>query len=147
MKRQRVVGSGPGSEGFMFDLADSSQLDAAAMLRLSPLSLVPIDKDSSGTLSVTIPQKSFRSLSLQFLGDSNAESNASRKKEGTLIRTSEVEKDTPENDDVNKSIKHAHSILRKIHKSIFEEQVCVPMIHAKYSFNYEYTTEKRTINH
>lgn len=110
----------------MFDLADGSQLDAAAMLRLSPLSLVPIDKDSSGTLSVTIPQKSFRSLSLQFLGDSdnNAESNASRKKEGTLSGTSEVEKDTLENDDLNKSIKHAHSILRKIHKSIFEEQVC-----------------------
>ncbi|KAK3163655.1 hypothetical protein QOZ80_1AG0006450 [Eleusine coracana subsp. coracana] len=126
VKRQRIVGSGPGSEGFMFDLADSSQLDAAAMPRLSPLSLVPIDKDSSGTLSVTIPQKSFRSLSLQFLGDSdnNAESNASRKKEGTLSRTSsEVEKDTLENDDANKSVKHAHSILRNIHKSIFEEQV------------------------
>ncbi|GJN37728.1 hypothetical protein PR202_gb26714 [Eleusine coracana subsp. coracana] len=126
VKRQRIVGSGPGSEGFMFDLADSSQLDAAAMPRLSPLSLVPIDKDSSGTLSVTIPQKSFRSLSLQFLGDSdnNAESNASRKKEGTLSRkSSEVEKDTLENDDANKSVKHAHSILRNIHKSIFEEQV------------------------
>jgi len=27
------------------------------------------------------------------------------------------------NDDVNKSIKHAHSILRDIHRSIFEEQV------------------------
>ncbi|KAL6626565.1 hypothetical protein ACP70R_030291 [Stipagrostis hirtigluma subsp. patula] len=126
VKRQRVVGSGPGSDGFMFDLADSSQLDTAAMPRLSPLSFIPIDQDSSGTLSVQIPQKAFRSLSLQFRGDSdhNAECNADRKKEGTLNTTSsQSEKDAPENDDVNKSIKHTHSILRKIHKTIFEEQV------------------------
>lgn len=125
MKRQRAVGS-PGSEGFMFDLVDSSQLDTTTMPRLSPLSLIPIDQDSSGTLSVQIPQKSFRSLSLQFRGDiaNNAESSAIKKKEGTLtITTTEAEKDVLENDDVNKSIKHAHSILRDIHKSIFEEQV------------------------
>lgn len=126
MKRQRVVGSGPGSEGFMFDLVDSYQLDATTMPRISPLSLVPIDQDSSGTLSVQIPQKSFRSLSLQFYGDSpnNAESSSSKKKEGTLSSTSsETDKDVLENNDVSKSIKQAHSILRDIHKSIFEEQV------------------------
>lgn len=126
VKRQRVVGIGPGREGFMFDLVDSSQLDTTTMPRLSPLSLIPIDQDSSGTLSVQIPQKSLRSLNLRFHGDStnNAESSASKKKEGTLSSTSsEAEKDALENDDVNKSIKHAHSILRDIHKSIFEEQV------------------------
>lgn len=125
MKRQRAVGS-PGSEGFMFDLVDSSQLDTTTMPRLSPLSLVPIDQDSSGTLSIQIPQKSLRSLSLQFHGDiaNNAESNAVKKKEGTLTNTTtEAEKGVLENDDVNKSIKYAHSILRDIHKSIFEEQV------------------------
>jgi mediator of RNA polymerase II transcription subunit 17 len=96
------------------------------MPRISPLSLVPIDQDSSGTLSVQIPQKSFRSLSLQFYGDSpnNAESSSSKKKEGTLSSTSsETDKDVLENNDVSKSIKQAHSILRDIHKSIFEEQV------------------------
>ncbi|CAO2174287.1 unnamed protein product [Urochloa humidicola] len=126
VKRQRVVGSGPGSEGFMFDLVDSYQLDTTTMPRISPLSLVPIDQDSSGTLSVQIPQKSFRSLSLQFYGDSvnNAESSASKKKDGTLSSTSsETEKDALDSDNVNKSIKQAHSILRDIHKSIFEEQV------------------------
>ena len=126
MKRQRVVGSGPGSEGFKFDLVDSYQLDTTTMPRISPLSLVPIDQDSSGTLSVQIPQKSFRSLSLQFYGDStnSAEGRASKKKEGTLSSTSsEAEKDALENDDVNKSVKQAHSILRDIHKTIFEEQV------------------------
>jgi mediator of RNA polymerase II transcription subunit 17 len=127
VKRQRVVGTGPGSEGFMFDLADSSQLDAATMPRFSPLFLVPIDKDSSGTLSIKIPPKSFRSLSLRFLGDSdnNAESNASQKKDGILSSTSsEAENDAVENNGVNKSVQHAHSVLRNIHKSIFEEQVC-----------------------
>ncbi|PAN31754.1 hypothetical protein PAHAL_5G442200 [Panicum hallii] len=126
VKRQRVVGSGPGSEGFLFDLVDSYQLDTTTMPRISPLSLVPIDQDSTGTLSVQIPQKSFRSLSLQFYGDStnSAESSASKKKEGTLSSTSsEAEKDSLENDDVNKSVKQAHSILRDIHKTIFEEQV------------------------
>ena len=126
VKRQRVVGSGPGSEGFMFDLADCSQLDTTTVPRLSPSALVPIDQESSGTLSVQIQQKFFRSLSLRFRGDSdnNAERNASRKKEGTLSSiNSEAEKDALENDDINKSIKHAHSILRNIHKSIFEEQV------------------------
>ncbi|EES02643.1 mediator of RNA polymerase II transcription subunit 17 [Sorghum bicolor] len=125
VKRQRAVGS-PGSEGFMFDLVDSSQLDTTTMPRLSPLSLIPIDQDSSGTLSVQIPQKSFRSLTLQFRGDiaNNAERSAIKKKEGTLTNTTtEAEKDVLENGDVNKSIKHAHSILRDIHKSIFEEQV------------------------
>lgn len=120
VKRQRVVGSGPGSEGFMFDLVDSYQLDTTTMPRISPLSFVPIDQDSSGTLSVQIPQKSFRSLSLQFYGDS-----ASKKKESTLSSTSEGDKDGLENDDINKSIRQAHSILRDIHKSIFEEQVCI----------------------
>ncbi|KAL6847728.1 hypothetical protein ACP4OV_021856 [Aristida adscensionis] len=125
VKRQRVVGSGPGSDGFMFDLADSSQLDTAAMPRLSPLSFVPIDQDTSGTLSVQIPQKAFRSLSLRFRGDGdhNAENNTRRKKEGTLSNTSEVEKGALENGDVNKSVKHTNSILRKIHRTIFEEQV------------------------
>lgn len=110
----------------MFDLVDSYQLDTTTMPRVSPLSLVPIDQDSSGTLSVQIPQKSFRSLSLQFYGDTanNAESSASKKKEDTLSSSSsETDKDALENDDVNKSVKQAHSILRDIHKSIFEEQV------------------------
>ncbi|AQK89768.1 Mediator of RNA polymerase II transcription subunit 17 [Zea mays] len=125
VKRQRAVGS-PGSEGFMFDLVDSSQLDTTTVLRLSPLSLIPIDQDSSGTLSVQIPQKSLRSLSLKFHGDivNNAESSAIKKKEGTLTNTTaEAEKDVLADDDVNKSIRYAHSILRDIHKSIFEEQV------------------------
>lgn len=105
----------------MFDLVDSYQLDTTTMPRISPLSFVPIDQDSSGILSVQIPQKSFRSLSLQFYGDS-----ANKKKEGTLSSTfSEGDKDCLENDDINKSIKQAHSKLRDIHKSIFEEQVCI----------------------
>jgi mediator of RNA polymerase II transcription subunit 17 len=110
----------------MFDLVDTSQLDTTTMPRLSPLSLIPIDQDSSGTLSVQIPQKCFHSLSLRFHGDiaNNAESSAVKRKEGTLTNTTTgAENDVLENDDVNKSTEHAHSILRDIHKSIFEEQV------------------------
>lgn len=121
VKRQRFGGSGPGSEGFMFDLIDTSQLDTAAMPRLSSLPLIPIDQDSSGTLSVQVPQKSCRFLSLNFRGDSanGVENYGHKLKDGiSSITSSETD-----NDDVNKSIKHAHSILRNIHKSIFEEQV------------------------
>ncbi|XP_044424521.1 mediator of RNA polymerase II transcription subunit 17 isoform X2 [Triticum aestivum] len=80
-KVKRQLGNAPGSNSFMFDVVDTSQLDTAEMPRLSSLSLVPIDQDSS------------------------------------------AEDDASENDDVNKSVKQAHSILRNIHKSIFEEQV------------------------
>lgn len=105
----------------MFDLIDTSQLDTAAMPRLSSLPLIPIDQDSSGTLSVQVPQKSCRFLSLNFRGDSanGVENYGHKLKDGiSSITSSETD-----NDDVNKSIKHAHSILRNIHKSIFEEQV------------------------
>ncbi|KAM0897576.1 hypothetical protein ACQ4PT_022485 [Festuca glaucescens] len=122
VKRQR--GSGPGSETFMFDVIDTSQLDTAAMPRFSSMALIPIDQDSLGTLSVQVPQKSCRFLSLQFRGDSaNSVQNYACKLKGVSSTSSAEEIDTLENDDVNKSVKHAHSILRNIHKSIFEEQV------------------------
>jgi hypothetical protein len=122
VKRQR--GSGPGSESFMFDVIDTSQLDTAAMPRLSSMTLIPIDQDSSGTLSVQAPQKSCRFLSLQFRGNgaTSVESSTCKMK-GVSSTTYAEENDASENDDVNKSVKPAHSILRDIHKSIFEEQV------------------------
>jgi mediator of RNA polymerase II transcription subunit 17 len=64
-------------------------------------------------------------LSLQFRGDSasGAESYACKTKGVSSTTSSAAEDDASENDDVNKSVKQAHSILRNIHKSIFEEQV------------------------
>ncbi|KAF7097939.1 hypothetical protein CFC21_099716 [Triticum aestivum] len=124
-KVKRQLGNAPGSNSFMFDVVDTSQLDTAEMPRLSSLSLVPIDQDSSGTLSVQIPQKSCRFLSLQFHGDSasGVESYTCKTKGVSSTTCSAAEDDASENDDVNKSVKQAHSILRNIHKSIFEEQV------------------------
>uniref|UniRef100_A0ACD5TRE1 Uncharacterized protein n=1 Tax=Avena sativa TaxID=4498 RepID=A0ACD5TRE1_AVESA len=122
VKRQR--GSSLGSESFMFDVIDTSQLDTAAMPRFSSMSLIPIDQDSFGTLSVQVPQKSFRFLTLQFRGDdANGVESYTCKMKGISSTTSAEGNDTLEEDDVNKSVKHAHSILRNIHKSIFEEQV------------------------
>uniref|UniRef100_A0A0D9Y1V0 Mediator of RNA polymerase II transcription subunit 17 n=1 Tax=Leersia perrieri TaxID=77586 RepID=A0A0D9Y1V0_9ORYZ len=125
VKRQRFGATGPGSEGFMFDLIDSSQLDTPAMPRLSSLSLIPIDQDSSGTLSVQAPQKSCRFLSLNFRGDSanGAETYGYKLKDGGISSITSSTENDAENDDVNKSVKQAHSILRNTHKSIFEEQV------------------------
>ena len=108
----------------MFDVIDTSQLDTAAMPRLSSMSLIPIDQDSLGTLSVQAPQKSCRFLSLQFRGDGdNGVESYTCKMKGVSSTTSAEENDPSENDDVNKSVKQAHSILRNIHQSIFEEQV------------------------
>ncbi|KAF7106387.1 hypothetical protein CFC21_107123 [Triticum aestivum] len=123
VKRQR--GNAPGINSFMFDVVDTSQLDTAAMPRMSSLSLVQIDQDSSGTLSVQVPQKACRFLSLQFRRDSanGPESYACRTKGVSSTTSSAAEDDALEEDDVNKSVKQAHSILRNIHKSIFEEQV------------------------
>ena len=108
----------------MFDVIDTSQLDTAAMPRLSSMSLIPIDQDSLGTLSVQAQQKSCRFLSLQFRGDGdNGVESYTCKMKGVSSTTSAEENDPSENDDVNKSVKQAHSILRNIHQSIFEEQV------------------------
>ncbi|KAF7103793.1 hypothetical protein CFC21_104738 [Triticum aestivum] len=128
VKRQR--GNAPGSNSFMFDVVDTSQLDTEVMPRLSSLSFVPIDQDSSGTLSVQVPQKSCRFLSLQFRGDSasGVESYTCKTKGVSSTTSSAAEDDASENDDVNKSVKQAHSTLRNIHKSIFEEQVFDMMI-------------------
>jgi hypothetical protein len=115
----------------MFDVIDTSQLDTAAMPRFSSMALIPIDQDSLGTLSVQVPQKSCRFLSLQFRGDgANGAENYACKLKGVSSTSSAEEIDTLEDDDVNKSVKHAHSILRNIHKSIFEEQVskCLQII-------------------
>ncbi|KAE8778621.1 mediator of RNA polymerase II transcription subunit 17 [Hordeum vulgare] len=126
--RQR--GNAPGSNSFMFDVVDISHLDTAVMPRSSSLSLVPIDQDSSGTLSVHVPQKSCRFLSLQFCGDSTSgtESYACNTKGVSSTTSSAVEDDVPENDGVDKSVKQAHSILRNIHRSLFEEQVVFDMV-------------------
>ncbi|KAL5206399.1 hypothetical protein ABZP36_034608 [Zizania latifolia] len=125
VKGQRFGGTGAGSGCFMFDLVDSSQLDTTAMPRLPSLPLIPIDQDSSGTLSVQVPQNSCCFLSLNFHGDNanGVDRFRCKLKDGISSITSATENNALQNDDVNKSIKHAHSILRSIHKSRFEEQV------------------------
>lgn len=131
VKRQRVGGN----EGFTFDLFDSSSSsasDATTMTRPSHMSTISIDRDTSGMLAIHLPQKSYRTLSLRFLGDDDSstcriKSNTSEKKassSGSGMAWQSTSKESPtDEEDVNSCIETTHSILRDIHRSLFEEKV------------------------
>ncbi|KAJ3683345.1 hypothetical protein LUZ60_013572 [Juncus effusus] len=108
VKRQRVAGPGSGNnEGFSFELHDTSLS--------SSLSTIRIDQDKSGVLSIQLPQKARRFLSLRFLGD-DCSSPAEKK-----VNVSK--KECLNEEDLNGGVKSTHSVLRSIHRAIFEERV------------------------
>ncbi|XP_020105883.1 mediator of RNA polymerase II transcription subunit 17 isoform X2 [Ananas comosus] len=127
VKRQRLATSGPGSEGFSFDLLDSSALsDLAAISRPLSMATVRIDHDSAGNLAIQVPKKSCRSLSVQFLGaDTSCKRSFFSKGEvyNSSVLAQAAKREALTDEDVNKCVKGAHSVLREIHRSIFEEQV------------------------
>ncbi|KAJ0971238.1 hypothetical protein J5N97_019197 [Dioscorea zingiberensis] len=127
VKRQRLAAAGPGNEGFTIDLLDSSLLDFTASARSYSPSTIRIDHDSAGNLAVQLPQKSCRTLCLSFLG---AHPNYVPRSFVKFTMYGSVEhvshgskKEILTDEDVNECVKNAHSILREIRRSIFEEQV------------------------
>lgn len=114
----------PGSEGFTIDLFDSSVSDPAVMLLSSSASVVRLDHDSSGMLSINVPSKSYRFLQFGFLGDTSSERLKRSSKNFVLhSKSEEPKKEIIYNDDVDKSVKEAHLQLRGIRQAIFDEQV------------------------
>lgn len=124
VKRQRVAASAPSNEGFTIDLFDGSLYNAAAVFRPSPLSLIRVDHDSAGMLTINLPQDSCRSLHFGFVGVHSTDGlrmESDKKNNTQSVETSrEIEKQSLHDDD---SIKKTHSLLREVHKSIFSEQV------------------------
>ncbi|KAJ4763727.1 Mediator of RNA polymerase II transcription subunit 17 [Rhynchospora pubera] len=129
VKRQRMGIS----EGFTFDLFDSRSLsgaDSTVLTRPSPMSTIIIDQDAFGMLAIQLPQKSCRTLCLKFLGDDSStcriKNNTSEKNassSGSDIAQPPSVKEILSDEDVSGCIGTTHSILRDIHRSLFEEKV------------------------
>lgn len=126
MKRQRVGLSGPGSESFTIDLLDNSTADSILPSRSLSLSTVRIDRDPAGILTVQLPSKLCRTLSVEFPGFHSRLKQKSFVKEKMLesgLYPEEDKKVTLTDDNVNEAVKNSHLITRQIHRSIFHEQV------------------------
>ncbi|KAG5223471.1 mediator of RNA polymerase II transcription [Salix suchowensis] len=124
VKRQRVAAIAPGNEGFMIDLFDNSLYDSVAVFQPSSLSTIRIDHNSDGMLAINLPSKSCHSLLFGFLsGHSNAGPKKSNKSKthGSLENPSKK----PEKESLsdNECVKDTHLLLRKVHQTIFDEQV------------------------
>lgn len=106
--------------------------DTTVMTRPSHMSTINIDRDTSGMLAIHLPQKSCRTLSLRFLGDDDSstcriKSNTSEKKAASsgsgMAWQSKIKESLSDEQDVDSCIETTHSILRDIHRSMFEEKV------------------------
>lgn len=131
MKRQRVGLSGPGSESFTIDLLDNSTADSILPSRSLALSTIRIDHDPAGILTVQLPSKLCRTLSVEFPGFHSRLKQKSSVK-GKILESSsysqEDKKDTLADENVNEAVKDSHLITRQIHRSIFQEQVIFVVI-------------------
>ncbi|KAL5729540.1 hypothetical protein ACHQM5_002478 [Ranunculus cassubicifolius] len=112
IKRQRTTISTPSNEGFTIDLCDNSFSDPMAVYRSPSISSIKVDHDSAGMLSVNLPPKSCRSIQFGFVGDHSGYKP---------IKVSK--KESGRDEDVDASAKETHSILREVHRAIFDEQV------------------------
>lgn len=119
IKRQRLATSAPSSGGFTIDLFDNSIYDPASIVRPSSISTLRVERDSAGMLALCVPPKSSRTLHFTFLGiQSGVSPGESSKLKTEPLRESE---DEPVGDDG--SVKKTHSVLREVHRAIFDEQV------------------------
>lgn len=113
-----------GNEGFYIDLFDNSLNHPAAVLRPSSISTMRIEHDSAGTLIVNLPPNSCRSLQFEFLGTHslpNARKTRKLRMKGMVQDSSEDSRKEHVNDDA--CVRETHSLLRKVHQAISDEQV------------------------
>ncbi|KAL5986176.1 hypothetical protein ACLOJK_028170 [Asimina triloba] len=126
VKRQRLAVSALSSDGFTIDLFDTSLLDSAAMFRPSAISTVRVDHDSAGMLTLQLPPNSCHSIQFGFIGDpSRCKRKKVSKSELYILGEKSMRESKKEanDEDVDKCAKVTHSVLREIHRAIFDEQV------------------------
>ncbi|KAK6941633.1 hypothetical protein RJ641_027010 [Dillenia turbinata] len=123
VKRQRLAASASGNEGFCIDLYDNLPNEPAAGLRTS-LPMVRVEHDSAGMLAVKLAPNSRRSIHFGFLGTRSGDITGNSNKVNSFSlaeRSSRETKKEPGSDD--ECIKQTHSVLREVHRGIFDEQV------------------------
>lgn len=119
-----MAASAPGNEGFSIDLFSNSLHDPVAVFRPSSIPTVRVDHDSAGMLAVHLPPNSCRSLHFGFLsghlGNRPKKPSKTKNHGPDELPSKEIKKE-PSGDDG--CVKEIHSVLRKGHRAIFDEQV------------------------
>ncbi|XP_073151765.1 mediator of RNA polymerase II transcription subunit 17 [Henckelia pumila] len=124
VKRHRLVAAASGKEGFYIDLLDSSLHDLASAFRPSSMSTILVEHDKAGMLAVNLPQNSRRSLHFEFLGFSST--YYGRNYNATKLQTlpdNSAKETRKEHANDDECVKGIHSILRDVHRAIYDEQV------------------------
>ncbi|KAL2553684.1 Mediator of RNA polymerase II transcription subunit 17 [Forsythia ovata] len=124
VKRHRLVAAASGNEGFYIDLFYNSLHDTSSSLRPSSMSTIPIEHDTAGMLAVNLPPNSCRSLQFEFLGSHSA-NNMRRSGETKMQALSEdsSRETIKEHANDDECVRETHSLLREVHRAIFDEQV------------------------
>lgn len=123
VKRHRVVAS-PGNEGFYIDLFDNSLYDPTAAFHPSTISTVRVEHDTAGMLAINLPPNACCSLQFGFVSarsDNTATRPSRMKIECSDQEPSGESKKEPVRDD--DCVKETHTVLREVHRTIFDEQV------------------------
>ncbi|KAJ1414931.1 mediator of RNA polymerase II transcription subunit 17 [Sesbania bispinosa] len=123
VKRQRQAAIVPGNEGFTFDLFDNSY-DQAAIIRTSSMSTVRVNHDAAGMLAINVSPNLCHSLQFGFAGAQSdhiqRKSNENKSSLPGEHHLGETGKESLSDEDC---VKKTHSLLREVHKAIFNEQV------------------------
>ncbi|XP_045831891.1 mediator of RNA polymerase II transcription subunit 17 [Trifolium pratense] len=123
VKRQRQTSIVPGNEGFTFDLFDNSY-DQGAIIRSSLMSTVRVNHDAAGMLAINVSPELCHSLQFGFVGaqpdDMQKKSNENK---SHLPDEDSSDETGIESSRDEECVKKTHSLLRDVHKAIFNEQV------------------------
>ncbi|XP_022897453.1 mediator of RNA polymerase II transcription subunit 17-like isoform X2 [Olea europaea var. sylvestris] len=124
VKRHRSAAAASGNEGFFIDLFYNTLYDTSVSLRPSSMSTIPIKHDAAGMLAVNVPPNSCRSLRFEFLGSHSA-NNVRRYGETNMHAFSEDSSTETNKEHANddECVRKTHSLLREVHRAIFDEQV------------------------
>lgn len=122
VKWHRLAANAPSSDGFLIDLFNNTMHEPVAA-RAPAFSLVRVDHDSSGMLSVNLPKSSGRSFRFGFLPSHSRVGPEGYEKmslDTDKQSLSEAKKDSQSDDD---RIRETHTVLCNVHRAIFYEQV------------------------
>ncbi|XP_068652746.1 mediator of RNA polymerase II transcription subunit 17 isoform X2 [Aristolochia californica] len=122
IKRQRPIAASS-SEGFTIDLSDNSLLDSTVVFHPLSISTVRIDRDAAGMLAINLPPKSCRSIQFNFSSDSSSSKLKKLCNSSDENLLQEGKKESLKDEDVDRCVKETHSVLREVHRAIFDEQV------------------------
>jgi mediator of RNA polymerase II transcription subunit 17 len=123
VKRQRQTSIVPGNEGFTFDLFDNSY-DQGAIIRSSLMSTVRVNHDAAGMLAINVSPELCHSLQFGFVSAQPDDMQKKSNENKSHLAGEDCSGETGiESSSGEECVKKTHSLLRDVHKAIFNEQV------------------------